>query len=584
MNQVYKRGRLESRVSASTSMYHPAAPPLAACQADLPALRRDHGYGRLAPGFYARLAPTPLPDPYLVAYSPAAALIGLNPADFDRRSLVEALAGNLDWPGVEPLATVYGGHQFGAYVPQLGDGRAILPGGAVGPDGRVWELQLQGSGKTPYSRMGDGRAVLRSSIREFLCSEAMHALGVPTTRALAVVGSDHPVFRATVESAAVVARMAPSFVRFGSFGYFYWQQRHDDLRRLADYVLATFCAELRDAPRPYLALFEEVARRTARLIASWQAVGFCHGVMDTDNMSILGLTIDYGPFGFIDGFEAGHVCNHSDDRGRSAYHRQPQIAHWNPYCLGQAMLPQTEDIDATQAALQAFKDEFAQALDERLHAKLGLTTTESGDDALIERTIELLHANRADWTLFWRKPAELRVDTTDPAEDEPVRDLFADRAAFDAWAAGCRARLRREASVDAKRAARMNRVNLRVAATTSPRSQSAWRAATTAGAISTRSCACSRCGSDRTTSSPGSKRMRRFRRTGRARCIYRVHRDARPSRSDARMNEARRSDRHAYLGHVPFDDGRRPTRPRHCIDAAALTSEPYTTLDPPEPA
>lgn len=441
-------------------MNHPSPPPPAARQAELPSLRWDHGYGRLAPGFYTRLAPTPLPDPYLVAYSPAAAaLIGLHPADFDRPALGEALAGNLDWPGTEPLAAVYSGHQFGVYVPQLGDGRAILLGGAVGPDGRVWELQLKGSGKTPYSRMGDGRAVLRSSIREFLCSEAMHALGVPTTRALAVVGSDYPVFRETVESAAVVTRMAPSFVRFGSFEFFYWHQRHDELRQLADYVIATFYPELGETPHPYLALLEEVARRTARLIAQWQAFGFCHGVMNTDNMSILGLTIDYGPFAFIDGFDAGHVCNHSDEQGRYAYHRQPQIAHWNLVCLGQALLPLTDDVEATQAALEVFKDEFAQALDERLHAKLGLATVQADDDALIERTIELLHANRADWTLFWRKLAGLRVDATDPAEDAPMRDLFADRAAFDAWAAAYRARLRREASVDAERAARMNRVN-----------------------------------------------------------------------------------------------------------------------------
>ena len=329
----------------------------------------------------------------------------------------------------------------------------------VGPDGRVWELQLKGAGKTPYSRMGDGRAVLRSSIREFLCSEAMHALGIPTTRALAVVGSDYPVFRETVESAAVVTRMAPSFVRFGSFEYFYWQQRYGELRELADYVISTFYPELEEAPCPYLALLEEVARRTARLVAHWQAVGFCHGVMNTDNMSILGLTIDYGPFGFIDGFDAGHVCNHSDEQGRYAYHRQPQIAHWNLYCLGQALVALTEDVEATQAAIEVFKDEFAQALDERLHAKLGLATVQPGDEALIERTIELLHTNRADWTLFWRRLAMLRVDAANPGDDAPVRDLIADRAAFDAWAAAYRARLRRESSIDAERAARMNRVN-----------------------------------------------------------------------------------------------------------------------------
>ncbi len=432
----------------------------------LAALAWDNPFGRLPGTFYTRLPPTPLPEPYFVAASPAAAsLIGLAPDSLRLPSAVLPLAGSALFDGADPLAAVYAGHQFGVYVPQLGDGRALLLGAVRGADGQLWELQLKGSGRTPYSRMGDGRAVLRSSIREFLCSEAMHALGIPTTRALAITGSDYPVFRENVETAAVVTRMAPSFVRFGSFEYFFWRQDHESLRRLADAVIDAFYPECRAAGQgagPYLALLREVARRTARLIAGWQGVGFCHGVMNSDNMSILGLTIDYGPFGFLDGFDAGHVCNHSDTHGRYAYDQQPAIAHWNLYCLGQALIPLTEDVDATRAACDAFVDEYAGAIDAVMHAKLGLATVEPGDQALIARLMQLLHANRADWTLFWRGLSRLRAAGPDPEADAAVRDLFADRAAFDAWAADYRARLRREASHDAERAARMNRVNPRI--------------------------------------------------------------------------------------------------------------------------
>lgn len=422
----------------------------------------DNAYGRLPGHFYTRLAPTPLPEPYFVAAAPAAAaLIGLDVGSLRRQEAVESLSGSALVPGTDPLAAVYAGHQFGVYVPQLGDGRALLLGGVRGVDGGPWELQLKGAGKTPYSRMGDGRAVLRSSIREFLCSEAMHGLGIPTTRALAITGSDLPVFRETVETAAVVTRMAPSFVRFGSFEFFFWRGEHEALGQLADYVIDSFYPQCRasgDGPAPYLALLREVARRTARLIARWQGVGFCHGVMNSDNMSVLGLTIDYGPFGFIDAFDAGHVCNHSDEHGRYAYNQQPAVAHWNLYCLGQALIPLTQDVEATQAVLETYKDDYAQAIDEVMRAKLGMVASEPGDEALIERLVGLLHANRVDWTLFWRGLSALPVAAAGNT-DAAARDLFVDRAAFDDWAVDYRDRLRREGSVDGERAARMNRVN-----------------------------------------------------------------------------------------------------------------------------
>jgi uncharacterized protein YdiU (UPF0061 family) len=420
----------------------------------------DNAFARLPDVFYTRVAPTPLPDPYLVATSRAAAeLIGLTPARLAEADLISALTGNRPLAGGDPLAAVYSGHQFGVYVPRLGDGRALLLGEAIGPDRRRWEVQLKGAGKTPYSRMGDGRAVLRSSIREFLASEAMHGLGIPTTRALAVTGSDFPVMRENVETAAVVTRLAPTFIRFGSFEYFYWTQQHDALKQLADFVIDRFYPDCRAAPQPYLAWLEEVSRRTARLVAQWQGVGFCHGVLNTDNMSILGLTIDYGPYGFIDGFDAGHVCNHSDEHGRYAYDMQPQIGHWNLYALGQALVPLTDDLDATKAAIDVYLDEYSRAIDDIFRAKLGLATSQPEDETLISGLMELLNANRTDWTRFWRSLATLRRETNAPADDAAVRDLVIDRAAFDGWAATYRSRLAAENSSDSDRAARMNRVN-----------------------------------------------------------------------------------------------------------------------------
>jgi uncharacterized protein YdiU (UPF0061 family) len=423
-------------------------------------LRWNNTFARLPAGFYVRRDAIPLTAPYLVDVSEdAAALIGLDLARTDRDELRDQLAGNRPIAGSEPLASVYAGHQFGVYVPQLGDGRALLLGGVETPGGDVWELQLKGSGLTPFSRMADGRAVLRSSIREYLCSEAMAGLGIPTTRALAIVGGEDPVVRETVETAAVITRLAPSFVRFGHFEFFYWRGQHELLQHLAAYVVDTFFPACREAPNPYLALLEEVARRTARLLAFWQGVGFCHGVMNTDNMSILGLTIDYGPFGFIDSFDAGHICNHSDDQGRYAYNQQPQIAYWNLHCLGQALLPLTIDPDRTREALQVFEDEFARAMAELFHAKLGLAGNMAEDDALIERLIGILHASRVDWTIFWRRLGGLEVEVTNANGDAGLRDLFIDRAAFDAWAVEYRARLRSENSSDMRRREQMNRVN-----------------------------------------------------------------------------------------------------------------------------
>jgi serine/tyrosine/threonine adenylyltransferase len=444
-----------------------AAPDPAASQLDpLGRLALENSLARLPEAFYTRLLPDGLPAPHLVAASDSAArLIGLDAADLRRQDSIETFAGNRPLPGAEPLAAVYAGHQFGVWAGRLGDGRALLLGEAVGPDGRRWEMQLKGSGKTPYSRMGDGRAVLRSSIREFLCSEAMFHLGIPTSRALIVVGADLPVIRESIESAAIVTRMAPSFVRFGSFEHFYSGQRTAELKTLADYVIGKFYPHLLQisadatpsAPNRYAGLLREVSIRTGRLIAQWQAVGFCHGVMNTDNMSILGLTIDYGPFGFIDGFDANHICNHSDDAGRYAYSMQPQIGEWNCFCLGQALIPLIDSVEHAQAALASYREAFDAEWAARMHAKLGLVDTVDGDPALISRVFEILHRGRVDFTRFFRSLSRVRAG--DDSGDAGCRDLFIDRAAFDSWAGGYRARLSRQSRPDPERAAAMNRVN-----------------------------------------------------------------------------------------------------------------------------
>ncbi len=390
-------------------------------------------FAALGPAFYTALSPTPLPEPYLVGVNaPLARDMGLDAGVLASSEAVQALTGNLALAGTQPLASVYSGHQFGAWAGQLGDGRAILLGEAQTPAGPL-EVQLKGSGLTPYSRMGDGRAVLRSSIREYLGSEAIQALGIPTTRALCVTGSDAPVRREDIETAAVVTRVAPSFIRFGHFEHFSARDMPGELRQLADYVIDRFYPQCRVDGRfdgnPYAAFLEAVSERTALMVAQWQAVGFCHGVMNTDNMSILGLTIDYGPFQFLDAFDPGHICNHSDEAGRYAYNKQPNVAYWNLFCLGQALLPLIEDQDLALAALESYKTFFPRELEARMLAKLGLQQAQAGDRELIESALGLMARDRVDYSIFWRRLS--RHVAGGPADS--VRDLFLDRDAFDAW-------------------------------------------------------------------------------------------------------------------------------------------------------
>jgi uncharacterized protein YdiU (UPF0061 family) len=427
----------------------------------LDSLEVSNSFADLPPSFYTPLMPTPLPAPYLVAASSsAAALIQLDPSAFTSEDFLQVFTGNQTLANSKPLAAVYSGHQFGVWAGQLGDGRAILLGDVAAPGseqpGRI-ELQLKGAGLTPYSRMGDGRAVLRSSIREFLCSEAMAALGIPSSRALCVTGSDQYVMREAPESSAVATRMASSFVRFGSFEHWFYSDRHGELKILADYVIDRHYPDLLKLPNPYSALLSEVTRRTAHLMAQWQAVGFMHGVMNTDNMSILGLTLDYGPFGFMEAFDAGHICNHSDQNGRYSYRMQPQIGHWNCFALGQALLPLIGSVEEVHQALECYKPEYAGKLDQLLHAKLGLQIFLADDASLLDQMFAILQESHIDFTLFFRRLGDLQIDH--PAGDEPLRDLFLNRPAFDAWAQQYRARLKQESRPDAARRLAMNAVN-----------------------------------------------------------------------------------------------------------------------------
>jgi serine/tyrosine/threonine adenylyltransferase len=419
-------------------------------------LRLDNTYARLGDAFGSRVAPTSLLDPRPVAWNPdAAALLGLNPAEGEGDYWVRVFSGHETLPGSEPFAMLYAGHQFGAWVPQLGDGRAILLGEALTPDGR-FDLHLKGAGPTPYSRGFDGRAVLRSTIREYLCSEAMHGLGVPTTRALCIVGSDEPVRRERIETAATLVRVAPSHVRFGSFEVFAARRQHDHLRTLADYVIAQHFAELTGEPDRYDRFYRDVVERTARLIAQWQLVGWVHGVINTDNMSILGLTIDYGPFGFLDDYDPDYTPNTTDQGGRYAVAQQPGIALWNLTRLAEALLPLLDN-DAAVAALQSYEDVFVRAYMDGLRRKLGLEEEHDDDIELADALLRALAANRVDYTRFWRMLGDVAAGTA--FGTDALRDHFVDRDAWDAWAGRYVARLEREGGATPQRRERMNAVN-----------------------------------------------------------------------------------------------------------------------------
>jgi uncharacterized protein YdiU (UPF0061 family) len=440
---------------------------------------------RQVPGAsYSRVLPTPVAQPRLLAWSDAlgAELRILRP-EHPAGPAVEVLAGNRVLPGTQPYSARYGGHQFGNWAGQLGDGRAITLGERVleQPDGtlRRWELQLKGAGRTPYSRFADGRAVLRSSLREYLCSEAMHALGVPTTRALSLVATGDPVVRdmfydgnPQAEPGAIVCRVAPTFVRFGNFEVHAWAREHDLLRRLADWVIRHHYPEL-GAPGPavYADWFTEICRRTAVTIAHWMRVGFVHGVMNTDNMSILGLTIDYGPYGWLEGFDPTWTPNTTDAQGRRySYGNQPQIGMWNLARLAGSLEPLVGDRERLEAALEVYADSYQRTYRGMLAAKLGLRTLDrEGDDELIAGLFQVLQRVETDLTLFHRNLAAVEPGSVTAGGEipAPLRAAYYDdgaptgahREALGTWLVRWAARVRAEGRPDAERVREMNAVN-----------------------------------------------------------------------------------------------------------------------------
>jgi uncharacterized protein YdiU (UPF0061 family) len=430
---------------------------------------------------YSRVQPTGVAGPALVAHSSeVAALIGLDESEVHTPAFAQVFGGNALASGMEPYATAYGGHQFGSWARQLGDGRAIALGEVV-HDGKRWELQLKGAGPTPYSRRGDGRAVLRSSVREFLCSEAMHHLGVPTTRALSLVTTGDEVMRdmlydghPEMEPGAVVCRAAPSFIRFGHFELPASREDSTLLRRWVEHTIRGHFPQLVDGGDGpidrdvILSWVREVGRRTALMSAHWMRVGFVHGVMNTDNMSVLGLTIDYGPYGWLEGFDPGWTPNTTDAQGRRyRFGAQPQVALWNLARFAEALLPLVDDVEAMTAALDPYADTF-EAEHGRMQAhKLGLPDLGEDGDALIGSLMKLLTAQETDMTIFYRALAQvqLRSRTEGDGVPEPLRAAFYDEptheqgARLDAWLGDYAATLDRAGVDEPTRAARMNRAN-----------------------------------------------------------------------------------------------------------------------------
>jgi len=427
------------------------SPPLKA----LADLVFDNRFARLGDAFSSPVLPEPLDEPRLVVASPAAmALLDLDPAEADTELFAQLFSGHKLWSEAEPRAMVYSGHQFGVYNPRLGDGRGLLLGEVVNAAGEHWDLHLKGAGQTPYSRMGDGRAVLRSSIREFLASEYLHALGIPTSRALCVTGSSTPVWRERQESGAMLLRLARSHVRFGHFEYFYYSNQHERLRELGEHVLACHFADCLAAENPWAAMFREVLERNAALIAQWQAYGFCHGVMNSDNMSILGITFDYGPYAFLDDFDANHICNHSDDTGRYSFANQVPIAHWNLAALAQALTPFVA-VEQLRETLGLFLPlQQAHYLD-LMRRRLGLATADERDAALVERLLQLMQGSAVDYSLFFRRLGE----QAPAAALARLREDFVDLAGFDQWGRDYQARVEQEGGTQQERQARMHAVN-----------------------------------------------------------------------------------------------------------------------------
>jgi len=414
----------------------------------------QHRYLELPESFFTHVQPNPLKDPKMVCFNhDLAQEMGFHS---DNLAQWEKVGGGSELlAGMEPVAMKYTGHQFGVYNPDLGDGRGLLLWETVAPDGQRWDWHLKGAGITPYSRFGDGRAVLRSTLREYLCSEAMHGLGVPTTRALFMVKAKDPIRRESIETAAALMRVAHSHIRFGHFEFAAHHQGPDTVKALLEHVILLHFPELITLPEPerHQRWLETVIGRTARLIADWQTVGFCHGVMNSDNMSIIGDTFDYGPYAFMDDFDAGYICNHTDERGRYAYNRQPQMGFENCHYLARALLPLMGE-DAVHEALKHYESAYNTRFLQNMRNKLGLQQADDGDMHLIMDTFSMLHEQRVDFTRFFRG-----LSTLYGRGHGPVRDLFADRAVADAWLGRYEQKLEQETQAHDAREYAMGRVN-----------------------------------------------------------------------------------------------------------------------------
>jgi len=405
----------------------------------------DNSYARLPERFYTKMAPTPVTEPRLIALNePLSERLGLDAGLLASEDGVRALAGNSIPGGADPLAQVYAGHQFGGWSPQLGDGRAILLGEVVAPDGARFDVQLKGSGRTPYSRMGDGRAWVGPVLREYIVSEAMHALGVPTTRALAAVTTGEVVVREEPLPGAVLTRVAASHIRVGTFQFFASRDDREALDSLTAHALDRHSPGADGA----LGLLNFVVEEQARLIALWMGFGFIHGVMNTDNMTISGETIDYGPCAFMDIYHPLRVFSSIDEQGRYAFGRQPDIAMWNLAQLASALMPVIDDLEAAQAAIDRFPELFRAEWLANFRAKLGLATEEDGDAELVHALLDCMASGRADFTNAFRTLG------TDAARDE-----FLDPTAFDDWSTTWKKRLAREGSTPAERGDHLRMVN-----------------------------------------------------------------------------------------------------------------------------
>jgi uncharacterized protein YdiU (UPF0061 family) len=439
--------------------YSAGAPILLAMTVHFPF---QNTYAALPANFFARVAPTPVAAPRLIKLNrPLAVHLGLDPDVLSSPEGAEILAGKRVPDGADPIAMAYAGHQFGHFVPQLGDGRAILLGEVIDADGVRRDIQLKGSGPTPFSRRGDGRAALGPVLREYIVSEAMFALGIPTTRSLAAVITGENVMRETMLPGAVLTRVASSHIRVGTFQFFAARGDTDGIRTLADHAIARHYPDAAKAERPYHALLEGVVARQANLVARWLLVGFIHGVMNTDNSSISGETIDYGPCAFMDDYDPGQVFSSIDEQGRYAYANQPRIALWNLTRLAECLLPLFSDdkdkaIEQAQLILGEFAEKFSAAYQAGLRAKIGLFTQRDGDEALVQDFLDAMAKNQADFTLTFRHLAEAALGADG---EENARAQFTDPAAFTEWAVRWRQRIADEPQSGTERHAAMRAVN-----------------------------------------------------------------------------------------------------------------------------